>query len=866
MLRPSLKFRTFRFFLLLGPLLLLGGCSQEMSFRKFYHNTTAHYNGYFNALTKYNESVKDIRRNHKDDFSETLPVFVYGSQSAAANFYPQFDEVIKKCSNVIQNHDISKWIDDCFLLIGKAYFMKREYFEAIESFQYVYTRWKREPIANDALLWLVRCYIASEQYAKAQGAIDLILSNKNFPKDHKGELQALRAELYLAQQRYDQAVEPLLQVQNYKFSRQQQARFYFILGQIYTKTNPKLAGEQYRKCLSKKPYYEMQFQARMNIARMYDGKNVTAKQAKKQLKKLLKDEKNKDFYDEIYYELALLAFKDRNAEQGIAYMKLSTASSTKNPKQKAKSYLYLAEYFYKKQEFTNAQAYYDSTATVIDKQHPKFKEVQGKKEYLGDLVRNLNTIQEQDSLLALGQLPEAQLNKIIDKAIKEDRKRKDQERFEKESGGMNMPMGGTGNQMGGGDAGGGGGGSSDWYFYNQQAVGRGYSQFLQQWGNRELADNWRRSKKEKAFVESGGGGEDGGFADFDESLDESDPRAKYLARIPRTEEGRKKSKALIQEALFNLGGIYREKLDDYKLSISYYEKLLSKYPGWTKEDEALYRVGLVHELVNNSDKKDMYHSQLVSQYPESPFAKLLSGTEEVSTEAAENEHEAEILYEATYKAFGQGKFQVVIDNTASAVKKHPSSSLLPNFEFLAAMCEGRKGDTTRLRAALTGVVQRYPQHPITELAQEMLDMLDPIKRGELTGAIEKEIFKANPDAPHVFVLAIELRTFSQHKEIQLKLANFNDTNFRNNRLRITNMLYGQQYQLLVVRELPNERKGLEYIQVAREHNELLKGLPAGKYHTFIAAKENFNDMYKNNQLEEYLSFYQKNYNKAQKKP
>jgi len=64
---------------------------------------------------------------------------------------------------------------------------------------------------------------------------------------------------------------------------------------------------------------------------------------------------------------------------------------------------------------------------------------------------------------------------------------------------------------------------------------------------------------------------------------------------------------------------------------------------------------------------------------------------------------------------------------------------------------------------------------------------------------------------------------------------------------------------LVVRELPNERKSMEYLAVVKANNELLKGLPEGKYLSFIAAKDNFNDLYKNNQLREYMLFFDKNY-------
>jgi len=384
---------------------------------------------------------------------------------------------------------------------------------------------------------------------------------------------------------------------------------------------------------------------------------------------------------------------------------------------------------------------------------------------------------------------------------------------------------------------------------------------LQQWGNRELSDNWRRSKKEKALADGGTGGEGGGDFDLDESLDAADPRAKYLARIPRTEENKQKSKALIQQALFNLGAIYREKLDDYGKSIGYYEELLKSYPGYEKEDEAMYRLGLVHELVNAPDKKTQVHNRLTTEYPESNFRKLLLNPAALSdsTSSGIDNQACEKLYNATYDAYQKGDLAKVVAQTQEAIAKYPGHALMPNFEFMAAMCKGKAADTTAMVSALTALIARYPQHEISKLAQELVDMMDPRKRDELLGKVDKEIFQKKPEDAHYYVLAIELRTFGQNKEIQLKLANFNDSNFKNNKMRITTMLYGKEYQLLVVRELPNERKAVEYLAVAQANNDLLTGLPEGKYLSFIAAKDNFNDLYKNNQLREYMLFFNKNY-------
>lgn len=186
-------------FCLFLALLLLSGCKRDTWYNRVFHNTTARFNGYFNARTIFNETTADIVKNHKDDFNQIIPVFVTGDAAAISTHNNSFEQVIRKCSAVIQNHELSKWIDDSFLLIGKAYYMKAEYFEAIETFQYVYTKYKRTELAPEALIWLVRAYTDSRQYSKAQGGLDLILGDKKFPVEYNAMVFALQADLLVKQ-------------------------------------------------------------------------------------------------------------------------------------------------------------------------------------------------------------------------------------------------------------------------------------------------------------------------------------------------------------------------------------------------------------------------------------------------------------------------------------------------------------------------------------------------------------------------------------------------------------------------------------------------------------------------------------------
>lgn len=846
---------------LLLALPLLNSCKRDTWYNRIFHNTTARFNGYFNARTIFNETTADIVKNHKDDFNQIIPVFVTGDAAAISTHNNSFEQVIRKCSAVIQNHELSKWIDDSFLLIGKAYYMKAEYFEAIETFQYVYTKYKRTPLAPEALIWLIRAYTDSRQYAKAQGGLDLILGDKKFPVEYDALVYALQADLLIKQKRYDQAIAPLKKAIKAEKSKKVKTRYHFLLGQLTRETDPKTASAYFRLTLKGKPYYEMEFQARMNLARLYDG-NSSLRKARNQLKKLLKDDKNKDFRDEIYYEMAMLELKAKNEAMAIELLKSSAAASTKNLAQKTRTYLFLAEYYFAQPNYTRAQQYYDSTSTVMLAEHPKFKEVDGKKRYLSDLVKNLEVIQLQDSLLALALLPEKQLDKIIDKAIKEAERAADEARFEKEAA-KNQPLPGNLNTPAAGGLAP-PGQPSLWYFYNQQAVGQGFSSFKQQFGNRELADNWRRSKKEQQITGSeGGGGDNNTVIDLD--LDPKDPRSKFKALLPLTPAAKEYAHTQIQEALFNLGNLYRDKLSDYPTAITKFETLLTRYPGCTLEPETFYRLASLYDLLNQKEKAELYRSKLLQDYPKNQFALIVKNPPKVQNENSGVVDEADSAYAVVYHSYKQGKYRDVLLVGQQLINSYPTSLRVPQVEFMRALSLGRTADTSMMKAALASLIGRYPATDVSKRAQEVLDLMDPVKRQAMmkTGSAEA-LFNKQAEQTHYIVLAVEMATYTNNKEIEIKVANFNDTNFRNSKLKTQTMLYGKTYQLLVVREFPNSRKAMEYHSMFVNNKDVLKGIATNKYHLFAATKDNYNQLYDKKQLKEYVDFFQTDYLSTQK--
>lgn len=111
-----------------------GGKPSALS--KFYHNTTALYNGYFNANELLKDSYMALKQAHRDNYNEILPLYDYVSVENTKSVAADLDKAIEKVTTVASLHKPSKWVDDCYVLMGEAQYLKKDYESAEETFSY----------------------------------------------------------------------------------------------------------------------------------------------------------------------------------------------------------------------------------------------------------------------------------------------------------------------------------------------------------------------------------------------------------------------------------------------------------------------------------------------------------------------------------------------------------------------------------------------------------------------------------------------------------------------------------------------------------------------------------------------------------
>ena len=117
--------------------------SEKMAEKKFtkvrhvFQNNYTHFNYYYNANNKISAVIERAKVAQKDDYTRLLNYYPYSLENTATQ-KTELDSVIYKATAGILLHDLrNDWIDNMYLLMGQAYFFKKDFDSAAATFQFI---------------------------------------------------------------------------------------------------------------------------------------------------------------------------------------------------------------------------------------------------------------------------------------------------------------------------------------------------------------------------------------------------------------------------------------------------------------------------------------------------------------------------------------------------------------------------------------------------------------------------------------------------------------------------------------------------------------------------------------------------------
>jgi tetratricopeptide (TPR) repeat protein len=813
-----------------------------------------------------------------------LPIYIYPGQDKAKSTFPDFDKAIKKSSLCIQRHAIKdgkggelasagKWIDNNWINIGISHFYKREFFSAIEAFEYVIRTYNKSDDKYTAMLWLIKANNEIGSVSSSEPIISLLKNAKGVPLSIKNEFPIVQADYYLRRGQNTEAYSKLMEtVRNNDLfsgvSKKRRSRYAFIVAQLLEQAKDnRRAVEYYKKTIQLKPSYEMVFYSKIKIARLMDIKEGNSDKIKKDLMKMTKEFKNSDYYDVIFFTLGEIEEREKNIPQAINYFKRSVQTSTVNPNQKALSYLKLAEINFELTNYVPAEAYYDSAVVTLPKDHPDYKNIEARKKTLETLVKNIRTISREDSLQRIAKMSDGDRTLYIEKLI--ENIKRDEERKQREAEAAKNALANTGSAAANGGASlpGFGDAVASFPFYNPNTVALGIAEFTKKWGNRKLEDNWRRSNKAITLDDNTSGGKEPGTDPQKKNNGPTLTKEMFLKDLPLNDSLLDVSTKKIIKAYYVIGSIYKEELNNNKKTINTFEELNTRFPDNKYTLNTYYSLYRIYLDEKNQTKAEFYKNKILSEFPDSEFALLIKDPG-YAQERSGQVSELEKFYAETFDFYQQENFSESFAKSKEGVAAYGKSKYVSQFEFIKAMSAAHLRGTDSLERDLKLVVAKYPNSEVTPMCNDILLSIKKVKNPELfpekTNKAPVDTFSIDFDASH-FVVAITPDNSNITQALIANLGNFNSTYYSDKKFDITSNIFGNK-QIVVIKSFDTAKMAVNYFDNLKNDPEVFKGdVKKEDMQILPILASNLPFLYKKKNSEGYKVFYEDNYKKLNTK-
>lgn len=749
----------------------LASCSprKNTAASRKYQEFITRYNIHYNGATHFNETLADMESKYEDDYSRL--VFVHPVEAKADESAPQpsgdFTRSIEKAQKAIQVRSIKKkpakkagrsrdpkykewmkrdeynpFLHNSWMLMAGSQYYNGDFLGAASTYFYISKHFGWLPATvTEAKLMQAMCYIALGWQFEAE----MILTRIKDEQLTSGRLRSLYArayaDYYIHGNDYEKAV-PYLEQAVKSAKGAQKTRLNFLLGQLYERLGDRArAYKAYGAAEgSSSASYRTKFNARIKQSEVFDGADISREV--NALRRMTRYDRNKEYLDQIYYAIGNLYLSRGDTAHAIENYVLANEKSTRNGIDKAINQLRLGGLYFERRDYDLAQPCYSEAVPVLPKTYPGYDSLKLRSDVLDELAVYSQNVKLQDSLLRLAAMtPEQQLavvEKIIEELKKKEKEEAEQARREEylanQQGQANSLQDNTTQQFNLNT-------DNSWYFYNTSVKNAGRTDFQKRWGSRKLEDDWRRRNKTTFntddFDNASEGAEEGGETGDDaivgddsaapadsasaDAAKANDPHYPeyYLAQIPKTDAEKVTASEVIQEGLYNMGLILKDKLEDYPAAASEFDRLLTRYPDNIYRLDTYYNLYLMYMRLDDKAMAEKYRRLVLEEFPESKYGIALRDPDYIDNLRRMDSVQLD-MYEKAYEAYLADRNTEVHEAYSKMNSDFPMSKLMPKFMFLDALAYVTDREPEKFNAVLRDMLERYPDTDLTPIASAWL--------------------------------------------------------------------------------------------------------------------------------------------------
>ena len=484
----------------------------------------------------------------------------------------------------------------------------------------------------------------------------------------------------------------------------------------------------------------MEFNARIFYARTLINDNES--DIDKYYLKLIKDKKNIEKLDRIFFEIGLMYESKKKFIDAIENFNTSVDNNNNNKNLLFYAYKKTADIYYDQiNNYQLAKLYYDSALTNINREFKGYNKLKEKSDVLTDLVNNLGIIETNDSLIYLTSLPEDVLNNILDKSIKiasQNKKKENSRAFQQNF----LPSESKvilGNKSEG-----------DWYFDNESLLSIGKNDFQRIWGNRELKDNWRLISKisfnSNLDIDESRTVNEENIKNKSEDTDDENTVAKLKSSLPFDQSQKDILNKETEKAYYEVGKIYIQKLNEKEKGIENYKKFIKRF------SKSEYLAEIYYQLYLISNEAEKYKNLILSNYSDSDYYKLIINPNYQVDEFQEL-NLLKKIYNNLYENLRVGNNKKVIRSVDSLSLKYRDNSFFENIQLLKSIATGKEAGSFSLQYQLKKFLKYSLEESPVNYAKTLLNSAKEVHEKFIFSGLP--VFTKNNDSVFYFFIYVD---------------------------------------------------------------------------------------------------------------
>ena len=861
----------------------LGGCSRDRDrwINKKYHLLTARFNPLYNGQVAYDQAIKELSEAHKDDFTQLILLDDWSVAALNSPPYQKAKRAVEKANKTIRGHSMvfkgkqaNPAVFDAYLLMGRAQFLMGLDAPASEAFSIV-ARLSADPNQQvEAQLERVEL-LARQGNAALAEPILYEVERKGLPKKWDYRVHRIKARMAIAGQDWLGAAQEASSASALAPRADLKARYAFLAAQLFEKASePERARRMYEACLKAQPRdYAMLLEAQLR--RSLNGGGVNPKKLFQELHELLREPKNADFADRIYFSLGELAQQWDEEDRAYGYYQQSFAAGrSERPMVLGLAYARHGAMALERQAYARAQVDFDSAALVLPATFMGREGFQKKAKSLKALVEALSLAELGDSLVRLSLRSDADLERQFEVFIANLKKADDAEAERQRRLVQLAELRSASAELDAAAPAAGGAAGGGWAVYAPALRAKGAATFRQKFGERPNVDNWRLRSRSSEWMQqtasankaskpdSSEGSPDGSPDSSAEGksgmLESEGPESRYrvsyyLDQIPRKAHELDSVKQSACVAWSEVAAAYRDGMQEPSKAVAAYRSAVRGCPDHPEAARWWYALYRLHLSLKENLQADETQKELLERFPDSEAAAILGRGN--GPRAAEVIPVASAAFLALRDAVSQRRWRDAL--RAGEAISWPDSERAAA-ALLRAMALGGLEGRAAYADALRKVVADFPSSPQAAAAQTYLAELAAVPAQEPpVNAENLKLFIAAPAAPHQMLLLIP--TGFDANAIRNTLARIHSVNFADKPLGLRPLPWNDNFELIIVDGFKSAAEALAYRDQIRRNPDLSKTLPMERTAFWPITVPNFSHLYRTKDEAAYRTFVQRNY-------